>query len=397
MNSKSLICVLILSLGLCLVSGEVFLDESFASGNYNRWVESTFKGSEAGSYSVSAGQWYSDADLDQGLKTNDNARFYQISTKLDKTIPSTQGKTLVLQYSVKQEQNIDCGGAYVKLIPSGLSQDSFNGDSDYAIMFGPDICGSSTRRVHVIFNYKGENHLISKNIPCKTDEANHVYTLIVRPDQTYAVLIDNEEVASGNYEDWSFLPPKTIKDPAQSKPADWVDSPQIADPTDVKPAHWDDIPASIPDPAAEKPDDWDDELDGEWEAPTIANPEYKGAWSPKMIPNPDYKGPWVHPEIPNPAYQLDSNIFFYDDLAFLGIEVWQVKAGSIFDNFLVTDDVALAQQRAAEIIIRANEASAKKQAHDAELAAAAAAHQDDDDDDDEDHKHQEIDEHEFDE
>src|SRR3989338_4481908 len=383
--------VLVISVAVC--SAEVWLDEEFSSGNYNRWVESSFKGSEAGSFSVSAGEWNGDANLDQGLKTNDNARFYQISTKLDHPISSTKGKNLVLQYSVKQEQNIDCGGAYVKLLPSGTDQASFNGDSEYAIMFGPDICGSSTRRVHVIFNYNGQNHLISKTIPCKTDEANHVYTLIVKPDQTYQVLIDNEEVASGNYDDWAFLPPKTIKDPTQSKPADWVDSPQMADPADIKPADWDSIPATIADPLAEKPDDWDDELDGEWEAPIIANPDFKGPWSPKQIPNPDYKGPWVHPEIANPEYHADDNIFFYDNLEFLGIEIWQVKAGSIFDNFLVTDDIALARSRAAAVISRAAAGTAAKKAHDEAVAAKAAAGADDDDDDD--HAHHEIDEVEF--
>ena len=32
---------------------------------------------------------------------------------------------------------------------------------------GPDICGPSTKKVHVIFNYKGKNHLINKDIRCK--------------------------------------------------------------------------------------------------------------------------------------------------------------------------------------------------------------------------------------
>ena len=54
-------------------------------------------------------------------------------------------------------------------------------------MFGPDICGYSTKRVHVIFNYKGENHLIKKDVKCKDDEGTHIYTLIVSPDNTYKV------------------------------------------------------------------------------------------------------------------------------------------------------------------------------------------------------------------
>ena len=62
-----------------------------------------------------------------------------------------------------------------------------HGDSPYNIMFGPDVCGPGTRKVHVIFNYKGTNHLIKKNIPCKFDTESHLYTLIVNPDQTYEV------------------------------------------------------------------------------------------------------------------------------------------------------------------------------------------------------------------
>jgi hypothetical protein len=37
---------------------------------------------------------------------------------------------------VKHEQNIDCGGGYVKLFPSSLDQKDMHGDSEYNIMFG---------------------------------------------------------------------------------------------------------------------------------------------------------------------------------------------------------------------------------------------------------------------
>lgn len=42
-----------------------------------------------------------------------------------------------------------------------------NGDSAYNLMFGPDICGPGTKKVHVIFNYKGKNLLVKKDIRCK--------------------------------------------------------------------------------------------------------------------------------------------------------------------------------------------------------------------------------------
>jgi calreticulin len=220
-------------------------------------------------------------------------------------------------------------------------------------MFGPDICGSSTRKVHLIFNYDGKNHLIKKNVPCESDELSHLYTLILKPDNTYEIKIDGKEKEKGKLdEDWDMLPPKKIKDPKQSKPSDWVDDKEMPDPEDKKPEGWDDIPRDIPDPEAKKPEDWDAELDGEWESPTIPNPEYKGEWKPKMIPNPAYKGEWVHPEIDNPDYKDNPNLYSFDSHAYVGIEIWQVKAGSIFDDFLVTDSVEEADEAAEKVLKR---------------------------------------------
>lgn len=85
-------------------------------------------------------------------------------------------------------------------------------------MFGPDICGYSTKKVHAILNYNESNHLIKKEVPCETDQLTHVYTLIIRPDATYSILIDNVEKQTGSlYSDWDLLPPKKIKDPEAKK------------------------------------------------------------------------------------------------------------------------------------------------------------------------------------
>jgi len=186
----------------------------------------------------------------------------------------------------------------------------------------------------------------------------------VKPDQTYSVLIDNAEKQSGKLiEDWDFLPPKTIKDPTVSKPSDWIDEAKISDPEAVKPAGWDNIPEYITDPSATIPEDWDTELDGDWEAPIIPNPDYQGEWKAPLIPNPDYKGPWVHPLIDNPDYSEDNQIYSYKSNAFVGIEIWQVKSGSIFDNILVTNDVAFASKEAEHIIARKNtESTASEEA-----------------------------------
>jgi len=334
----------LLALLFCLVAvrATVYFSETFDGDWESRWVMSKNKESEGtqGKFDVSAGKFYNDAEEDKGLHTTTDARFYQTTAEIP-TDFSNKGKDLILQYSVKHEQRIDCGGGYIKLHPAtGMDQSNYNGDTNYNIMFGPDICGSSTKKTHVIFSNKGKNHLVKKEVKCESDEFTHLYTLVVKPDNTYEVLIDGKSVQKGNLkEDFDILPPKQIKDPQAKKPSDWVDERQIPDPEDKKPEGWDDIPREIVDPDAKKPDDWDDELDGEWEAPTIPNPEYKGEWRPKMIDNPAYKGEWVHPMIDNPDWYDDDNLYAYDSNKYVGIEIWQVKAGTIFDNILVTDDM----------------------------------------------------------
>lgn len=336
---------------------EVFFKEQFNDEGWKtRWTESTkWKSkSDMGEWKHTKGEWYGGAATDLGIQTSEDAKFYGISAPLEKPVDNT-GKDLIIQYTVKHEQKIDCGGAYIKLLPGGKKFDTakFGGDTPYAVMFGPDICGTSNKRTHVILNYepKKENLMINKDIPCENDQVSHLYTLIIKADNTFDVKVDNKSVRSGSLEEeFDFLPPKEINDPDQSKPDDWVDEKKIPDPESVKPDGWDDIPAETPDPDAKKPEDWDDEDDGEWEPPMIDNPEYKGEWEPKMIDNPDYKGPWVHPQIPNPEYKADDNLHAVCNggCTHVGFELWQVKSGTIFDDIFVTDDIEEAQKFAEE-------------------------------------------------
>ena len=68
------------------------------------------------------------------------------------------------------------------------------------------------------------------------DEFTHLYTLIVNPDNTYEVKIDNKKVESGSLEDdWDVLPPKKVKDPEAKKPEDWDEKETVPDPEDKKP------------------------------------------------------------------------------------------------------------------------------------------------------------------
>uniref|UniRef100_A0A804UCX5 Calreticulin n=1 Tax=Zea mays TaxID=4577 RepID=A0A804UCX5_MAIZE len=276
-GSSYAVAALLALASVAAVAGEVFFQEKFEDGWESRWVKSEWKKDEnmAGEWNHTSGKWNGDAE-DKGIQTSEDYRFYAISAEYPEF--SNKDKTLVLQFSVKHEQKLDCGGGYVKLLGGGdVDQKKFGGDTSYSI------------------------------------------------------LIDNEDKQTGSiYEHWDILPPKKIKDPEAKKPEDWDDK------------------EYIPDPEDKKPEDWDDEEDGEWTAPTIPNPEYKGPWKQKKIKNPNYQGKWKAPMIDNPDFKDDPYIYAFDSLKYIGIELWQVKSGTLFDNIIITDDPALAKTFAEE-------------------------------------------------
>merc|ERR1712054_234633 len=141
----------------------------------------------------------------------------------------------------------------------------------------------------------------------------------------------------------------------------------------------------IVDPEAKKPDDWDDEEDGDWEPPMIDNPEFKGEWHVKRISNPAYKGFWEAKKIANPKFVDDDTVYSYADFGFIGFDLWQVKGGSIFDNVIITDDVAEADKFAEKWkALNEKEQEEKKKADDAKKPDDPPAGSDDDNDDDDD-------------
>lgn len=163
------------------------------------------------------------------------------------------------------------------------------------------------------------------------DKQPHLYTLIVRPDNTYTIRVDHRVVNEGSLlTDFqpAVNPEREIDDASDSKPSDWDEREKIADPESHKPDDWnEDEPAQIvdttatrpdgwleseeeliPDAEATKPDDWETDMDGEWEPPLVANPLCEkaigcGLWQAPQIPNPAYKGKWYAPLIDNPNYR----------------------------------------------------------------------------------------------
>ena len=123
------------------------------------FTEGVMEGKEMGHFEHTAG----DIGVDKGIKTATDARFYSISAPLNSEV-SNSGKDLIVSFTVRHDQNLQCGGAYIKLLTPPFDAAKFSGNDKYAIMFGPDICGTSTRKTHVIFGYKGKNLESKKSI-----------------------------------------------------------------------------------------------------------------------------------------------------------------------------------------------------------------------------------------
>jgi calreticulin len=168
------------------------------------------------------------------LRTSEDFRFYTVAAKLKEAF-SNKDKDLVVQFSVKHEKReySFCGGGYIKLLPSDVDLTSWDGNTGYHLMFGPDLCGYDVSRIHSILNFKGNNLLKEKDIKLEYAEKNeftHLYSFVVRKDKTYTVYLDLVEKASGLLTDaWKF-PAKMIDDPTDKKPADWVEQVTIPDP-----------------------------------------------------------------------------------------------------------------------------------------------------------------------
>jgi len=377
---------------LAAVSGKTYFSETFDPRTWeSRWVKSEWKLNDnlAGKFELATGKWFADKKEDKGLFTTENMKFYDIAAPFDSF--SNEGKDLIIQYQVKYEKDIDCGGGYIKIGPKMDDPEMFGEPTPYNIMFGPDRCGT-TKRTHLIFTYKGKNILKKHDMDYKQLHVGmtHLYRMILKPDNTVKVEIDTENVYEGSLkDDWEMLKPRELVDKDDKKPDTWADESMMDDPTDKLPEGWV-TDRRIPDPHAKKPDDWDDEQDGEWEPAKKDNPEWKGDWHPRKIANPEYKGYWEPRNLPNPEFEDDDFLYKFD-FGFVGIDLWQVKSGTLFDNIIITDDLAEADAF-AEKFKKLNELEKKEKAaqdkaeEEEELAKQAATQDDDDEDDEEDEK-----------
>ncbi|EGC38528.1 hypothetical protein DICPUDRAFT_91409, partial [Dictyostelium purpureum] len=213
----------------------------------NKWVKSS-NTDYSGVIEFKAANDPVDAN-DTSMVFTELAKKYAITSKLNKPIIN-KDKDLIVQYEVQFQEGITCGGSYVKLYSESEKEfeaDQVKSDTPYSIMFGPDVCNPNNR-IHFIVRHQNpitkeyEEKLITAKPPVRTDKISHVYTLHIRPDNTFSILVDGESVLDGNFHDAftpAFNPPKQIDDPTDSKPSDWVDQAEIPDPNAVRPDDWD--------------------------------------------------------------------------------------------------------------------------------------------------------------
>ncbi|XP_061535554.1 calmegin isoform X2 [Phycodurus eques] len=388
-------------------TGDVHFAETFDDGLLGRWqLSKTMKEDADDDIGKYDGKWSVEqlkenkVPGDQGLVLKSRAKHHAIAAMLDKPF-IFQDEPLVVQYEVNFQDGIDCGGAYIKLLSDtvDVNLEQFHDRTPYSIMFGPDKCGEDYK-LHFIFRHQNplnkdfeEKHAKRADVDLKkfyTDKKTHLYTLVLNPDNSYEMFIDQFSVSRGNLLNDVIPPvnpPKEIEDPNDSKPEDWDERAKIPDPDATKPDDWDeDAPAKvedpdavqpegwldeepefIPDPNAEKPKDWDEEMDGEWEPqqipnpacesapgcgpwkrPMINNPKYKGNWKAPLVDNPNFQGVWKPRKIMNPEYFEDLQPFKMTPFQAVGLELWSMTANIYFDNFIVTSHKEVADRWASD-------------------------------------------------
>lgn len=328
------------------ITSEVYFEERFGRGWDNRWTKSSRStpGNLLGRFRVSAGSFYYDRRIQRGLQTVDNNREYLISSKFNKCF-NTTGKDLIFQFSVKLENKMEKGQAYIKLFPESFNQGQFSKKSPFSILFGPDFNGWA--RKHLDFRITRNKTVYNTYQPIVAfdDQFTHVYTLIIYKNQTYKILKDNyTEIESSLENAFCYCQPKEIPDPFEEKPKDWVDDEFIDDPDDQPPEYMKNMPKFIQDLTVKRPKNWDDKINGIWTPPLIPNPDYNNKWEPRKIPNPEFKGIWEPKTIQNPDYNPDLHFGKPENLCYLGIDVTQDVSGCIWNNILVTDDFEYSQK-----------------------------------------------------
>ena len=323
------------------------------------------------------------------------ARRYGVAHHFE-PIDHSEANQLVFQFQYRknQQKNLACSGGYLKyLLADDLPEEfeTFTEETKYAVMFGPDMCGTTNRVQFILQIYnpslkKYVEHHLTEVIPTSQEEESLYKAILDFEENQIRIEVDGNVAMNKNWEDVPELfeppldPPEVIIDEEQQKPDDWDDEEWIDDPEDIMPEDWpeplipnpeavkpstwlDDAPLMIPDPDAEEPDDWDEEKDGEWEPPEVDNPDceeygcgewkadlidnpnFVGKWEAERVENPNYAGPWEPEEVDNPGfYDFPGLREVLGKISAVAIEVWVMDEGMQYKYMYVGTDNGRAAQ-----------------------------------------------------
>ena len=145
------------------------------------------------------------------MKTVDPRKFYHISADMGKPI-NNRGKLLIISYTMKQEKEENHTMAAIKLWADGTDQKSINESTPYEISFGPNSGSTSTKRhFDYYMHFLNGTYQCKKMLHCIYDKYTHMFTLVIRPNNTAQILVDGE-VIHENYlkEDFDVLGPRLV-------------------------------------------------------------------------------------------------------------------------------------------------------------------------------------------
>lgn len=157
----------------------------------------------------------------------------------------------------------------------------------------------------------------------QVDAFTHLYTLVLRPDLTYEVRVDGQAVESGSVEyDWQLASLRSVRRAAAAREQQ-EGARQAQD--------WDQqfLDASTASKGAQG-------LDGA----LLQKPPYQDGLKAEGIA-PDV---WLHQSPGQHGYWAQDDLTEFENIGAIGLDLWQVRSGSIFDNFLITDDEDYAQR-----------------------------------------------------
>jgi calnexin len=212
------------------------------------------------------------------IVTKSSSAHSAISTRFDKPI-TIVNKTIIVQYKMTAQKAFTCSGGYIKVFSDpDFRPSKLTNETQYTLMFGPDRCGSE--RIHFIYQHF---HPIRRRFFQKAlrdppappiDLFSHLYTLVIRPNATFSIWVDNEEKRNGSLF-FDFVPP--LLEPRE-----------IADPEDRRPEG------------------------------------FEGEWKPKKIRN--------------PYYFMDLQPSNFPPFTGVGFEIWAVNRELAFSNVLIAHD-----------------------------------------------------------